>query len=128
MVKILYFKAKKRTKRFKKNQKVWVIEDCGNHAYIVFRYRGKGRYVTGIINKYKSSFGYNNAIGEDGFKEIEVNEKFYNNLNSKILKKYFGLKEIEDAFKKLNECKNRMKMSGKETVTCRFIDFYSFKK
>lgn len=72
------FKAKKQTKRFRKNQRVWVVLDCANHAYIKFKWQGKGRYVNGIIAKGSSSnkYKWNTVIGEDGFKEIDVQEIF----------------------------------------------------
>lgn len=76
------FKAKKQTKRFRKNQKVWVIHDFGNHAYIRFKWRGNGRYVNGVIDKWNwtKKANYNTVIGENGFKEIEVSDEFGNRL------------------------------------------------
>ena len=46
------FRAKKQTKRFKKNQKIWVIYDSANHAFIRFKWRGNGRYVNRVIDKW----------------------------------------------------------------------------
>lgn len=63
------FKAQVQTNRFRKNQKVWITKTHDNHCDIRFKYRGKGRYVNGIINRQHK------AIGE--IKEIEVTDKFY---------------------------------------------------
>lgn len=75
---IKYFKAKVNTKKFRKNQKVWITLELGNHLYIISRWRGKGRYVSGVIAKWDSS--YNNLsriIGDGGIKEMEVTNDFY---------------------------------------------------
>lgn len=79
---IKMFKAQKQTKRFRKNQKVWVVLDCANHAYIRFKWRGSGRYVNGVIDKWNSTqkANWNTAIGEGGFKEIEISDDFGNRL------------------------------------------------
>ena len=82
-VKLLCFKAQKSNNRFKKNQKVWVTMDGANSAYIRFKWRGTGRYVNGVINKWDDSLKpikYNAIIGEDGFKEIGVDEDFANRI------------------------------------------------
>lgn len=74
---IKYFRAQKDTRRFRKNQKVWVVIDHANHAQIRFKWRGKGRYVNGVIAKFsliKGEWTLNRTIGEDGFKEIEVDD------------------------------------------------------
>lgn len=63
-----FFKAQKQTKRFRKNQKVWVVHDFSNHLHIRFKWRGKGRYVIGIISKDSQ------VIGE--MREIEVANDF----------------------------------------------------
>ena len=78
MAKVKLFKAQKQTKRFRKNQKVWVTADFGNHAYIRFKWRGSGRYVNGVIDKWNwtSEGGWNKVIGADGFKDIEVDDEF----------------------------------------------------
>lgn len=76
------FKAQKQTKRFKKNQKIWVTYEFSNHAYIRFKWRGSGRYVSGVISKWNwtKKANWNTVIGEDGFKEIEVSNDFGNRL------------------------------------------------
>jgi hypothetical protein len=51
------FKATKQTNRFNKNQKVWIRYDHHNFYQIYFKFRGKGRYVTGFIDKGHSSIG-----------------------------------------------------------------------
>ena len=68
------FKAKKQTNRFNKNQKVWITLEFGNHAYIRFKFRGKGRYVSGVIEKWNftNKANWNTVIGEEGFKEVKV--------------------------------------------------------
>ena len=65
---VKYFKSRRRTNRFNKNQKVWIEHEYANHLAIRFRWRGKGRYVSGIIDKFSS------AVGE--LKEIEVADGF----------------------------------------------------
>lgn len=47
---IQMFKAPKQTKRFNLNQKVWITHSFANHSCIIFKYRGKGRYVRGVID------------------------------------------------------------------------------
>ena len=81
-VAVKMFKAKKQTKRFNKNQKVWIVYDFGNHASIRFKYRGSGRYVNGIIDKWNwtAKANFNTVIGEEGFKEIMVSRKFAESL------------------------------------------------
>ena len=78
MALIKMFKAQKDTKRFRANQKVWVSHDCGNHAYIRFKWRGRGRYVNGVIAKWSeaNSVTWNPTIGDVGFHEIEVDDAF----------------------------------------------------
>lgn len=65
---VSYFKATKQTPRFNKNQKVWISLDMPNCMYVYYRYRGKGRYVTGMCNKDAK------YIGE--IKTIEVSDSF----------------------------------------------------
>ena len=75
---VKYFKALKSTKRFRKNQKVWIVADWGNCLRIRFRWRGSGRYVRGIISKHDaSSNGPNKTIGEYHYPTVEVTEAFY---------------------------------------------------
>ena len=71
-MKVFYFKAKKYTKRFNKNQIVWISQICANHLYIVFKWRGYGRYVTGIISKRNI----------DNIKHMNVEDKFAQRINS----------------------------------------------
>ena len=71
---ISYFKALKETRRFRKNQKVWIVHEYGNFCIIKFRYRGSGRYVSGILNKE------NQTVANATFKEITVHEDFYNKI------------------------------------------------
>lgn len=50
--KILYvFKAKEQTRRFRKNQKVFITALFTKHARIRYKWRGSGRWVSGVINK-----------------------------------------------------------------------------
>lgn len=72
---IKMFKAQRQSNRFRKNQKVWVTVDFANHAFIRFKWRGNGRYVNGVIPKFIGQ-QWNKDIGEDGFKEIEVDDEF----------------------------------------------------
>ena len=75
---ISYFKALKETRRFRKNQKVWIVHEYGNFCIIKFRYRGSGRYVSGILNKE------NQTVANATFKQITVHEDFYNKIRYKI--------------------------------------------
>jgi len=75
------FKAQRQTKRFKLNQKVWIIRDSANHAYVRYKYRGNGRYVTGRISKWHPCKNeWSTIIGKEGFKEIEVTREFANRM------------------------------------------------
>ena len=68
MREVQYFKAVKSTNRFRENQKVWIRQDFANHLWIRFKYRGKGRYVNGTIDRLAP------AVGE--LKTIEVDDEF----------------------------------------------------
>lgn len=68
MTKVKLFRAVKRTNRFNQNQKVWISFENGNFLNIWYRYRGKGRYVRGIIDRFSP------VIGE--IKEIDVSDEF----------------------------------------------------
>lgn len=68
MPKVQMFKAAKDTKRFKRNQKVWVSYLFSNHMRIYYKYRGSGRWVRGVIDRG------NTAVGE--IHEVEVDNKF----------------------------------------------------
>jgi hypothetical protein len=73
--KIKYFKTTKQTNRFSKNQKVWVVSEQANHLYIVFNYRGKGRYVKGVADKFAKYVG--------DLKEIDIQPSFAKRLGTK---------------------------------------------
>jgi hypothetical protein len=78
-MKIEMFKAKKQTGRFNENQDVWVIFNYANHLDIRFKYRGKGRYVNGVIDKWNTNgTKLNEVIGE--IKSIDISEAFYKRL------------------------------------------------
>ena len=77
MRKIQYFKAQKDTKRFRKNQKVWVCWRLNNHLEIYSKWRGSGRYTYSTIDRWD-----NKAVGE--LKEIEVTDEFYKKVMSKF--------------------------------------------
>lgn len=64
------FKASKNTRRFRKNQRVWVRAGFANHSCIRFKYRGSGRYVNGVIDNYSKVI--------TAFEKFEVDEEFYN--------------------------------------------------
>lgn len=51
-VEVELFRASKDTHRFRKNQRVWVAMNFANHLWIYFKWRGKGRYVKGVIDKF----------------------------------------------------------------------------
>jgi hypothetical protein len=69
--KVKMFKARKQTKRFRRNQIVWVLEDFAHHAILWHKWQGKGGYVLSTIGKFNNK-GWNPIIGEDGFKEIDI--------------------------------------------------------
>lgn len=56
-MKVEYFKSAKKTNRFNENQKVWISLNFANHLWVWFRWRGKGRYVSGTIDKFAASVG-----------------------------------------------------------------------
>ena len=68
MVEVQYYKARKRTRRFNSNQKVWVSYSHANHLNIYYRFRGNGRYVRGSIGRWSE------PVGE--LKTIEVDDEF----------------------------------------------------
>ena len=70
-----YFKASRQTPRFNKNQKVWIRLNAANYLEIRFKFRGKGRYVNGYIDKWSNNGqSINPVIGE--IKAIEVDDDF----------------------------------------------------
>ena len=69
---LLMFKAQVDTKRFNKNQRVWVTKEYGNFCQVYFKYKGRGHYVHGLLNKE------NKTVRNCTFKKIEVTEEFYN--------------------------------------------------
>ena len=75
-MKVKYFKAVKKTNRFNKNQRVWVRSEFANHMWIWFKWRGKGRYVAGTIDKFSL------CIGE--IKEIEVEDAFAKRIHNTL--------------------------------------------
>ena len=68
MREVQYFKATKQTNRFNKNQKVWIKLNMANCLMVWFKYRGKGRYVSGMCDKLAP------YVGE--IKTIEVDDSF----------------------------------------------------
>lgn len=74
-MKLKYFKAQKQTGRFNKSQKVWIVHEYANHLQIRFRWRGRGRYVNGTINRFASE------VGE--IKEAGVTPQFYKRIQRK---------------------------------------------
>ena len=68
VMEVQYFKAQKRTHRFNENQKVWISWRHANHLNIYYRFRGKHRYVRGVIDRWSK------PVGE--LKTIEVDEGF----------------------------------------------------
>ena len=77
MKKIQYFKALKNTKRFRKNQKVWVCIRHANHLEVYSKWRGKGRYTYSTLDRWDSG-----VVGE--LKEIEVDDEFHKRVMSKF--------------------------------------------
>ncbi len=82
------FKAQKQTKRFRKNQTVWVLADFANHAIIWHKWQGIGRYVMATIAKFATSENWNFNIGNDGFKEIEISQEQFNSITKTCRAKY----------------------------------------
>lgn len=76
-IKIQYFKALKNTKRFRKNQKVWVCVRHNNYLEVYSKWRGKGRYTYSTLDRWDSG-----VVG--GLKEIEVDDEFYKRVMSKF--------------------------------------------
>lgn len=73
MAQVQMFKAAKQTRRFSKNQRVWIRKHFGNSLVIWFRWRGSGRYAAGIIGTDHPS------VGE--IKTIEVSDDFARNIH-----------------------------------------------
>ncbi len=69
------FKAAKQTRRFRKNQKVWITWQHGNHLDIRFKWRGRGRFVHGTIDHYAPAVGL--------IREIDVSDSFGRQLHTK---------------------------------------------
>ena len=57
MAKLKYFKALKQTRRFSFNQKVWIKAEYPNHLEICFKWRGSGRMVNGVIDRFGAEVG-----------------------------------------------------------------------
>ena len=56
-MKVEYFKATEKNYRFNKNQIIWINTKCANHLFIYHKFRGKGRYVSGAIDKFSPLVG-----------------------------------------------------------------------
>jgi len=65
---VQYFRATRKSNRFNQGQKVWIRLRFGNHFWVWYKFRGKGRKVSGMID------ADNSAIGP--IKTIEVSDKF----------------------------------------------------
>lgn len=78
LTKVKMFRAQTRTRRFRKNQKVWVREEHGNHLSVWFRWKGSGRYVQGTIDKF------HNTVGLLPLKEFTVSNEFAQNIRGPI--------------------------------------------
>ena len=79
LVKVLMFKALKNTNRFKKNQTVWIQQHRGTHAYIIYKFRGRHRYVKGIIQ-----VEFDTSIISKPMMEIKVERSFAEKHNLQI--------------------------------------------
>jgi hypothetical protein len=82
------FKAQKQTKRFRKNQTVWVIADFANHAIIWHKWQGIGRYVMATIAKFATSENWNANIGNSGFKQMEISQNQFTAITKMFPAKY----------------------------------------
>lgn len=65
---IEYFEADQ-SPRFKQGQKVWIESNQANHLQVFYKYRGKGRYVSGLISK-----------GGINIKKMNITQQFYNRI------------------------------------------------
>ena len=63
-MKVKYFKAIKQTHRFRENQKVWIRHEHSNHLDIFYKFRGYGKWVHGVCDRW--------AIFIGNIKEIDV--------------------------------------------------------
>lgn len=70
MPEVEFFISQKESRRFKKGQKIWIRNNCTNYLDIWFKWRKKGRYVQGRIDKLSPCVGT--------IRSIEVNEKLFN--------------------------------------------------
>lgn len=68
MPKVLMFKAAKDTRRFKRNQKVWISYLFSNHMTVYHKFRGSGRWVRGVVDRGNSVVGV--------IHEVEVDQRF----------------------------------------------------
>ena len=64
-VKVRLFRAARDSHRWRANQKVWIELLCANHMYVRFRWRGRGRYVRGIVDRFTCAVGEIKTIGID---------------------------------------------------------------
>jgi len=67
-MKVQYFKARRSTNGINANQRVWIRQAFANHLYIWHKWRGCGRYVSGICSRFAPH------VGE--IKEIDVPDEF----------------------------------------------------
>jgi muconolactone delta-isomerase len=82
------FKAQIETKRFKKNQDIWIECQHANHISCVARWRGRGRYVAYTMSIYPSDTGnyVNKILGSlDNIKEVEVDIDFAKRHNLSLI-------------------------------------------
>lgn len=82
---IEYFKVLKQTKRFNKNQTVFVRFNMANHMHIYFKWRGKGRYVQGTIDKFATCVGK--------IKKMNVEDAFAKKVMGEYIQYYEGGEE-----------------------------------
>ena len=73
-----YFKATKRTRRFNENQKVWIRYAFSNHMEVWFKWRGRGRYVSGLVGRWHP------CVGE--IKVIDVDDAFAQRIAGSYIK------------------------------------------
>jgi len=71
-MKVQYFKAKEESNRYNKGQMVWISFNFANHLHTYHKWRGSGRYVYGVIDKFSPLVGEIKTIdvGDDFAKRI----------------------------------------------------------
>lgn len=78
------FKAQRDTKRYRKNQDVWIQLQSPNHLRVIHKWRGKGRYVQSYVSMWNNKQPTGNPDDEvfsligslDNIREIEVDDSF----------------------------------------------------